>query len=77
MTPEEPKKHYTRNEPDDMTGPYLIDLARAAILTASAAVCGIQIATNDNPFHIATSLCVLGVTTHFIATLMHDGTEQP
>lgn len=59
-----------------MGKPRLIDLARAAILTASAAVCGIIIATNDNAFHIATSLCVLGVTTHFIATLMTDSKEQ-
>lgn len=54
----------------------LIDLARAAILTASAAVCGVHIATSDNPLHIATSLAVLGITTHFIATLMHDRTEH-
>lgn len=55
----------------------LIDLARAAILTASSAVCGVHIATNDNPLHIASSLGVLGITTHFIATLMHDSKEQP
>lgn len=55
----------------------LIDLARAAILTASAAVNGYLITHTHNPIVITLIGVNLVFTTYFIATLMHDRTEQP
>lgn len=55
----------------------LIDLARAAIITASAAVNGYLIAHTHNPIVITLIGANLAFTTYFIATLMTDWTDHP
>lgn len=55
----------------------LIGLARAAIITASAAVNGWLIANTHNPIIITLIGVNLASITYFVATLMTDGTEQP
>lgn len=55
----------------------LIDLARAAIITGSAAVNGYLITHTHNPIVITLIGANLVFITYFIATLMTDWTEQP
>lgn len=55
----------------------LIHLARAAIITASAAVNGVLITNTHNPIIITLIGANLALITYFIAALMADRTEQP